>query len=109
LAELVGLQADGMRGPLPLVLKTSHRFVESRRRGMTTDEAVGDAERNEWTGRWFRGQHIEGERDDDAHVRIWGPDASLSRLFEGGESHEFATLAQRLWEPLLDAESTDLP
>lgn len=102
LAELVGLRAAGLCAPLPLATETGHAYAHCRRGGGSADEALAEAVRT-----WSVG--AGAERDDDAHVRVWGPAALASVLTAqpgppGGEPTRFGHLAVTLWEPLLAAE-----
>ena len=89
-----------MREPLPLPLKTGHAWAAA-----TPRSARHEAEQC-----WSRGR-FGNENEDDAHVRVWGPDAPLSRLLEQralpGEEYadqdtRLGALACRLWRPLLE-------
>ena len=60
--------------------------------------------RKEWNARDFRGTMIPGEGDDAHHVVIWGQGAALEALLDtDDQTSRFATLAHRLWDPLLAA------
>ncbi|MCL3818984.1 exodeoxyribonuclease V subunit gamma [Aeromicrobium wangtongii] len=103
LADLVALRDAGLREPLPLPLKTSLAYAEtSARQPHVTAISVA---RREWDPRDFRGTMIPGERDDAHHVLIWGQDAPLEDLLDtDDQTSRFATLAHRLWDPLLAAQ-----
>ncbi|MBW6439280.1 exodeoxyribonuclease V subunit gamma [Actinoplanes hulinensis] len=104
LSDLVTIGDEGLRRPLPTVLKTSHAYVQARARGGSVDDALAKA-RIEWSR--------PGEGDDPAHALVWGPGAPLEALLTepatGGESTYFGALADRLWSPLLAAETVDRP
>ncbi|WP_030483750.1 exodeoxyribonuclease V subunit gamma [Nocardioides aequoreus] len=101
LRDLVAVHDAGMRGPLPLPLKTAHAWASHRpaaRRAKAEQE-------------WAR-DRFNPERDDEAHRRVWGPDADLAVLLgpprEGeavghgaGEDTRLGALALRVWAPIL--------
>jgi exodeoxyribonuclease V gamma subunit len=100
LAGLVALRDLGLREPLPLPLKTSLAYAEASAR-QPHPNAI-ELARREWDPRDFRGTMIPGERDDAHHVVIWGQDAPLEVLLDTDDpTSRFATLAHRLWDPLL--------
>ena len=99
LRDLVAIYDTGMREPLPLPLKTGHAWVRANPRAA---RAKADA-------CWSRGR-FGNENEDDAHVRVWGPDAPITRLLEArprpgeeyaGQDTRLGALASRLWTPLL--------
>ena len=99
LTDLVSLRGQGLREPLPLLGKTSERYVSDRPR-KTTKQAF-DAARSTWT------KDFDGARDP-SHVLVWGAGRSLDEVAGGpgtAESTRFGDLAVRLWKPLREAES----
>jgi len=99
LAELVATYDAGMRGPLPLPVKTAQAYASRRRR-----PSAEAAAKKEWKGGRFDGESAEPE-----HRRVWG-DLPFERLLaipprEGEdwpeESSRLGVLARRLWEPIL--------
>ncbi|GAB3990766.1 exodeoxyribonuclease V subunit gamma [Nocardioides marmoraquaticus] len=101
LRDLVGLYDAGMRGPLPLPLKTAHAWASNRPQARAAKAGV------EWAGGRF-----PGERDDESHQQVWGPRAPLDVLLgppepgeatgEGaGEPTRLGALALRLWTPIV--------
>jgi len=111
LATLVDVYDEGLRAPLPLVLKASHAYALCRSRNGTPDEA-GSKARQEWTR--FGGG---GESEDAAHTLVWGTAAAFDVLLTDGgragvdcsEPTRFGALAMRVWVPLLGAETIDQP
>lgn len=100
LADLVALHRQGLRGPLPLMTKTSEAYARARLSGGNAQKALTKAG-FEWTSKYG------GERDDPAHVLVWGRDRRLEDLAGaplGAEPTMLGALAVRLWGPLRDAE-----
>ncbi|MHA3023638.1 exodeoxyribonuclease V subunit gamma [Mycobacterium sp. BMJ-28] len=85
LRELVALYDEGRRTPLPLPVKTSYAWAAAR--------AAGDDPEQAANYRW------KNECEDRAVERVWGRGARLGDLAGLDE------YAQRLWLPLLHAES----
>jgi exodeoxyribonuclease V gamma subunit len=111
LAVVLDLYDRGLRAPLPLACKTSAAWAEARYRGQDEGEAYNQADQK-WADSKF-----PGEISDVEHRYVWGPDRPLRSLLEetaaadeGGAGwpvsgrSRFATLAGRLWYPLLDHE-----
>jgi exodeoxyribonuclease V gamma subunit len=99
LRELVAIYDAGLAEPLPLPLRTGHAWAANPRAARPKAEA-------EWSRARFG-----PECEDEAHVRVWGPDAPLSRLLEQrplpGEEREgqhtrLGALATTLWRPVLE-------
>ncbi|AXT85112.1 exodeoxyribonuclease V subunit gamma [Aeromicrobium sp. A1-2] len=107
LADLVALRDLGLCAPLPLPLKTSLAYAE-RSQG-TLHTAALAAARGEWDERTLRNNvRIPGESDDAHHGLVWGPGAPLEALLDRGDAgSQFASLAHRLWDPLLAIERLD--
>lgn len=102
LADLVALRDLGLREPLPLPLKTSLAYAETSAR--QPHATAVELARKKWNPRDFRGTTIPGERDDAHHVVIWGQGAELEALLDtDDQTSRFASLAHRLWDPLLAA------
>ena len=102
LRDLVALYDAGMREPLPLPLKTGHTWARFR----TARNGPANAAEKDW----HRGRFPENA--DEAYVRVWGPEAPLSRLLEQrprageeveGQDTRLGALACRLWVPLMEA------
>jgi exodeoxyribonuclease V gamma subunit len=100
LRDLVAIYDAGMREPLPLPLKTGYAWATANPRN-----ARAKAE-----SCWSRAR-FGNENEDDAHVRVWGPEAPLARLLEQRPlpGEEFAdqdtrlgALACRLWKPIVE-------
>ena len=102
--ELVRLYDAGRREPLPLPLRTSFAWAESRRNAIDPVKAAH--------ARWQSTRFSRGEDVDPAHERIWGVGAPLDVLLGAprpgeeavGEDTRLGALATRLWLPLLRAE-----
>jgi exodeoxyribonuclease V gamma subunit len=105
LGDLVSLRDAGLRGPLPVPLKTSLRYARARRARADAPDALEKAG-YEWASKFG------GERDGDAVLRIWGHAAPVPGLDAGpgpgeefpGETTRFGALALRVWSPLIQAE-----
>ncbi|MHA6627892.1 exodeoxyribonuclease V subunit gamma [Pseudonocardia sichuanensis] len=101
LAELVALRRAGLREPLPLPTVAGHTYATVRRGGADAGAALEEALR-----KWSNG--AGAERNDAAHVRVWGPAAGPEVLTapggSGGEPTRFGSLAMQVWNPLLGAE-----
>jgi exodeoxyribonuclease V gamma subunit len=109
LAVVVDLRDRGMREPLPIYAKTSHRFATQLRGGNA--DAL-DAAADEWTSSFARPR----EDREPAHelvydgVRPWAdviaeepaPDEEGEGWAED-QSSRFGRLALRLWDPILRA------
>jgi exodeoxyribonuclease V gamma subunit len=102
LRDLVAIYDAGMREPLPLPLKTGHTWARLRK---ARSGPANAAEKD-----WHRGRFPENA--DEAYIRVWGPEAPLSRLLEQrprageeveGQDTRLGALACRLWLPLMDA------
>ncbi|MCB1264278.1 MAG: exodeoxyribonuclease V subunit gamma [Mycobacterium sp.] len=102
LRDLVAIYDAGRREPLPLPLKTSFAWAEARHSGFDPVYAAGQ--------RW-RSANFPGEDAQPAHVRAWGPGATLDDLMQPprpgeehpGENNRLGAYAARLWFPLLRA------
>jgi exodeoxyribonuclease V gamma subunit len=110
LAVILDLYDRGLRAPLPLACKTSAAWAEARHRGKDEHDAGRIA-----SGEWAEGNFPE--RNDAEHRYVWGTPCDFERLTEqppaadergsGGpasETSRFATMACRLWYPLLAHE-----
>ena len=116
--ELVALYRAGLRGPLPLPLKTGAAYAERRVRGSRPHAAL-EAAQQEWLARVITKDQstIPGEQDDDEHELVHGPQAPLRVLLEPrpepdeagpgwavDEPDRFGLLARRVWDRLLAHE-----
>jgi exodeoxyribonuclease V gamma subunit len=107
MADLVALYDAGMRGPLPLPLKTGHAWARRRLSG-GNDKACAYFAGQEWDPRSSR---FPGENADAAHRFVWGEQAPLDVLLGrphpeeeyAGEATRLGALALRLWTPILQA------
>ena len=103
LADLVAIYDAGLREPIPLPLKTSHAWAQTRM-------GAGDPQR-EAAFKWKSNDRFPGEDKQPAHARVWGSGAPLARLLEPvrpgeeypGENTRLGAYAARLWLPLLQA------
>ncbi len=110
LDDLVRLRERALRGPLPMPVDAAHAYASSRHAGNEEVQALEDARRL-----WRSGF----ERTDEHHVLCWGADCELDDLMDRPDATEQAwwpqdstrlgVLARRVWEPLLDHETTVLP
>ncbi|WP_027861026.1 exodeoxyribonuclease V subunit gamma [Marmoricola sp. URHB0036] len=100
LRDLVAIYDAGMREPLPLPLKTAHAWASANPRNA----------RHKAESCWSRGR-FGNENEDEAHVRVWGPDAPLSTLLKqrplpgeavADQDTRLGALAVRLWAPVLE-------
>ncbi len=115
LSDLLDLYARGLREPLPMTPKASHAYAAARNGGEPPDAALSAAAAA-WTG--SRGS---GEAEDRCHQLVWGavpefrlllaqpPGAAESGADWPQEPTRFGVLARRLWDPLLAAETVDVP
>ena len=101
LRDLVAIYDAGMCSPLPLPLKTGHTWAKLR----DTRSGPRRAAEQDWSGRF-------PENGDEAHVRVWGPAAPISRLLAqtplpgeeyDGQETRLGALSCRLWVPLMEA------
>jgi exodeoxyribonuclease V gamma subunit len=112
LEELVALYRSGLRGPLPMPVKSAAEYADQRNRGADIPEARRRAEQ-----KWVTGK-FPGEQADAEHVLLFGTDAPLSVLTgqrpDRGESapgwhrdeiDRFGLLSRRVWGRLLAAET----
>lgn len=107
LRDLVLLYDAGRREPLPLPLKTSCAWAETRRGG---DDPHPAAE-----AMWLSNNYRDGDDRERAHVRVWGEkpafDVLLGPPHPGeempGEDTRLGALAARLWLPLLASEGVE--
>lgn len=99
LAELVATYDAGMRGPIPLPVKTAHAYATRRLR-----PSAEAAARKEWEGGRF-----DGESADPEHRCVWG-DLAFEDLLRiaprpgeeyTDETSRLGVLARRLWQPIL--------
>ena len=105
LERLADLHARGMCMPLPMPAKTSGAYARKRFEGASPRESDGAA-RKEWGSRY-------GDSHDDAHVLVWGAEASFDSLRAvevpgldpGEEGSAFGVLARLVWQDLLTAEA----
>lgn len=114
LADLLELRSVGLCAPLPLATETSHVYACARHEASTVAQAAAKAVAA-WTSTSGSGYRNSCENDDAAIVRVYGPDAPFSALWDqpvppgqppdGGEPSWFGQLATRVWEPLLRRES----
>ena len=102
LRDLVAIYDAGRIAPVPLPLKTSYAWAETRYSG-------GDAAYRAGI-RWNSGA-FPGENKQPANARVWGSGAPLTALLDPvgpgeeypGETTRLGAYAARLWLPLLQA------
>ena len=107
LAELVDLYRTALTCPLPLPVKTSFEYAKTRARGLSVELARTQAAKK-WDDDRF-----PGESSDPEHVLLHGEEAPLRVLTDQAplpgvtdEPDRFGQLARRLWQPLLDHETS---
>jgi exodeoxyribonuclease V gamma subunit len=109
LAQLVDLRDRGLRRPLPLPIAAGCAYANARHGGDTPPEALAKAA-TEWTRSY--------ENTDRDHTLVWGEAATFAALSESAwpdehwhpdEPNRFGQLACRLWFPVLDRETVDIP
>ncbi len=111
LGQLVDLYDRGMREPLPLPLRSGHAWAEATHAHRDAERALASA----WES--TDSSPVPGERDDPAHVRVFGRNAPVGCLLEparpdetwgspasSAERTRLGQLAPRLWDPLLARE-----
>ena len=106
LEAVVDLYDRGMREPLPLACATSEAWASARHHGGSRDEANQKAERA-----W------KMESSDIEHAEVWSGRSDFDVLYRpelrpdeaaagwpSAEKSRFASLAGRMWNPVLDHE-----
>ena len=93
---------------LTLPVKAGAEYAHARGRGRSVQVARAMAVK-EWDG----SERVPGERANPEHVLLHGEDAPLSVLTDQAplpgvtdEPDRFGQLARRLWQPLLDQETS---
>jgi len=106
LAALLELRAAGMCQPLPLFSATSHAYVAAGVGGYDGVRAATEA--------WEGGFNRPGENADAAMMAVHGTDCPFSTVWDlpipeghtwSAEPTWFGQLAQRMWAPVIAAES----
>lgn len=98
LRDLVALRELGLERPLPLPIATGEAWAAAHALELAgADESPESAATRAWCTDPFNRFGIEGEDADPAHVRVYGASAPLATLLDDG----LASLAWRLWEPLV--------
>ncbi len=97
LGALVALYLDGHQAALPVLPETARAYTAALRDGRTPEQAVGHAHHRAWVGN----RRFGGERDDAYVVQAFGSETELADVVA---SYPFASAAERIWRPLLDAE-----
>jgi exodeoxyribonuclease V gamma subunit len=109
LGQLADLRDRGLRQPLPLPIATGCAYANARHGGDEPAEALAKAA-TEWVKSY--------ENTDRDHALVWGEAAAFSVLTQSpwpdeqwhdSEPGRFGRLACRLWFPVLDAETVDIP
>jgi exodeoxyribonuclease V gamma subunit len=113
LEELVRLRERAMREPLPLPVDAAYAYASSRHGGNEEVQALESA-RQQWRGGF--------ERTDRHHLLCWGRDGELDDLDDllgrpgpaeqawwPNDGTRLGVLARRVWQPLLDHETTVVP
>lgn len=113
----VALYRGGLRAPLPLPCKTAEAYAALRFRGRRPSSARAIARRTWEDGRF------DGEQSEPARMLVRGGKASFDDLaaepagrhdapdgpLHDEEGSRFGVLARRLWDPLLEHETTGRP
>ncbi|WP_067894595.1 exodeoxyribonuclease V subunit gamma [Nocardia vaccinii] len=114
LRDLVALRDQGLNEPLPIATAASAVYAERRCQGASVDEARTAADQEFLGGP--HGPKPYGEHTDRYLRYIWGPAPRLDLLETpldepdpAGEPTRFGSLARRLWNPLLAAETQGQP
>lgn len=103
LRDLVKIYDAGMRGPIPLPLKTGHAWAERHR-------APEQARFKPASWKWATDRY-PGEDAAPEHVLVWGERFPLKALLAippcpgeeiDGETSRLGCLARRLWLPMLE-------
>jgi exodeoxyribonuclease V gamma subunit len=106
---LIDIRDRGLRRPLPLPIATGCAYASARHGGDEPAEALAKAAA-EWSKSY--------ENTDRDHALVWGESPAFSVLTESawpdeqwsaGEPDRLGQLACRLWFPLLDHETVDIP
>ncbi len=97
LGELVALYLDGHRTAVPALPEAARAYTAAVRDGRTPEQAVGVAHHRAWVGN----RRFGGERDDAYVVQAFGRETALADVVA---RYPFASAAERIWRPLLDAE-----
>jgi exodeoxyribonuclease V gamma subunit len=92
LATLVELYDEGMRGPLPLALRSSAAYAEAARVGQDAVKAA--------RSKWDSGFSYDGEDREAEHALVFGGAIEI-------ESNEFHRCALALWSGLLEVERSE--
>lgn len=102
LSDLIAIYDAGRREPIPLPLKTSYAWAETRHRRRDPAPRA--------TSIWDTTSY-PGENENPAHLRVWGRsklDVLTQPLRSGeecdGETTRLGAYAARLWLPMLQAE-----
>ncbi|MGA8852536.1 MAG: exodeoxyribonuclease V subunit gamma, partial [Aeromicrobium sp.] len=108
LRDLVALRDAGMAQPLRLPLKTAFvfaQYVKNLERATEVQQQLAHAKAAaEWNDRFARnGRLMEGENAKDHHRQVWGRGAPYEILLDAPPALDLATLAERLWRPIVDA------
>nr|WP_221185732.1 exodeoxyribonuclease V subunit gamma [Flexivirga oryzae] len=111
LSDLVDVYDRGMRGPIPLPLKTSLAYADRLRQRPGHETSAFFAAKQEWEGRGYGQEHFAGEGEAAAPCLVYGEALPLTELLaerpEGdeawnGASSRLGQYALRVWGPLLE-------
>jgi exodeoxyribonuclease V gamma subunit len=97
LGAVVALYLRGRREPVPLLPEVSFAYADCRRKGQPGDRALRTAAKT-----WEGSEQYPGEQADAYVVQAYGADLDLDAL---AEATTFVTDVERIWTPLLTAET----
>lgn len=113
LGELIDVHDRGMRGPIPLPLKTSMAYAERLRQRSGNERSASYAAQRYWESSGFAERRIDGEGDKAAPRLVYGEAIPFAELRAerpasdeawNGATSRFGQYALRVWGPMLDVQ-----
>jgi exodeoxyribonuclease V gamma subunit len=109
LRDLVEVYDRGLREPLPVPCRTAYAWADAVRAHRDPRRAAAGAWETQDTS------PVPGEREDAAHVRVFGRDAPVTCLLaepradeaHAGERTRLGAYARRIWDPLFAVEQVE--
>jgi exodeoxyribonuclease V gamma subunit len=109
LRDLVDVYDRGLREPLPVPCRTAHAWADAARARRDPRRAAAGTWETQDTS------PVPGEREDAAHVRVFGRDAPFTCLLDeprpderwSGERTRLGVYALRIWQPLFEVEQVE--